>query len=357
MSELVKCYQEFSQHFHTEPNTKENRWLSNPFFNNPRIQFGNRRNKTCYTPELFDLDAKAELLTLGQLFKNQKPITKADLETLGYTTSEAKYKLLESHLKTVVGEGKIFDAAPIRVRLKYNRLKPVPPYLIDNIKDFMKSFKKGSAPLRKVFRDGHYKPITIDMTKFTGKINGSIVTMNQMKHCMRNLQLKFISNDYNDYKSRAIHGKILFNNSLSKFTTVEKWCKHCLSMGIRTIEDFEHATHTCPQVQYMLHKVKNTLGINCEITPSICVYSCPRPPDARRDVLVEFTLFDIIWTISLKITLKARSEGNNICINSGMIELQRQLNLILRNYPKTTIADKIMALDHNRKIAIETGQN
>ena len=135
------------------------------------------------------------------------------------------------------------------------------------------------------------------MAKFTGKINGSIVTMNQMKHCMRNLQLKFISNDYNDYKSRAIHGKTLFNNSLSKFTTVEKWCKHCLSMGIRTIEDFEHATHTCPQVQYMLHKVKDTLGINCDITPSICIYSCPRPPDARREALVEYTLIDKIWTI------------------------------------------------------------
>ena len=107
----------------------------------------------------------------------------------------------------------------------------------------------------------------------------------------------------------------------------------------------------------MLHKVKNTLGLNCEITPSICIYSCPRPPDARRDVLVEFTLFDIIWTILLKITLKARSEGNNICINSGMIELQRQLNLILRNYPKTIIADKILALDHNNKIATEIGQN
>ena len=134
ISEFLKCYQEFSQHFHTEPNTKENRWLSNPFFNNPRIQFGNRRNKTYYTPELFDLDANAETLTLGQLFKNQKPITKNDLESLGYVTSDAKYKLLKSHLEKVIGEGKIFDAAPIRVRLKYNRLKPIPPYLIDNIK-------------------------------------------------------------------------------------------------------------------------------------------------------------------------------------------------------------------------------
>ena len=80
ISEFVRCYQEFSMHFHTEPNTRENRWLNNPFFYNPRIQFGNRRNKTHYTPELFGLEARAETLTLGQLFINQKPITKNDLE-------------------------------------------------------------------------------------------------------------------------------------------------------------------------------------------------------------------------------------------------------------------------------------
>ena len=107
----------------------------------------------------------------------------------------------------------------------------------------------------------------------------------------------------------------------------------------------------------MLHKVKDTLGLNCDITPSICIYSCPRPPDARRDELVEYTLIDIIWTIVLKITLKARSEGKNLCVISGLSELQSQLNLIQRNYPKTTIADKITALDHNQKITNEIGQN
>ena len=72
---------------------------------------------------------------------------------------------------------------------------------------------------------------------------------------------------------------------------------------------------------------------------------------------MEYTLIDIIWTIILKITLKARSEGKNLCVNSGMSELQRQLNLNQRSYPKTTIADKILALDHNRKITNEIEQN
>ena len=103
-------------------------------------------------------------------------------------------------------------------------------------------------------------------------------------------------------------------------------------------------------LQCRASRLKSTLNINCEIESSICIYSCPRPPDARRDTLVEYTLIDIIWTIILKVTLKARSEGKNICVNSGLAELQSQLNLILRNYPNTTIADKIIALDHNLKI-------
>ena len=89
------------------------------------------------------MEARAETLTLGQLFINQKPITKTDLENLGFVTTDPKFKLLKTHLEKTIGLGKVFDAAPIRVRLKYNRLKPIPPYLIDNIKDFMCSFKKG----------------------------------------------------------------------------------------------------------------------------------------------------------------------------------------------------------------------
>ncbi len=72
---------------------------------------------------------------------------------------------------------------------------------------------------------------------------------------------------------------------------------------------------------------------------------------------MEYTLNDIIWTICLKLTLKARSEGKNLSVNSGLTELQSQLNLILHNYPKTTIADKINALDHNLKISNEIEQS
>ena len=72
---------------------------------------------------------------------------------------------------------------------------------------------------------------------------------------------------------------------------------------------------------------------------------------------MEYTLIDIIWTIILKITLKARSEGKNLSVNSGLAELQSQLNLILHNYPNTTIADKINALDHNQKITNEIEQS
>merc|ERR1711940_34436 len=45
ISEFVECFQEFCKHFTTEPNKFENRWLKQPFFHNPRIQYGPKRNR------------------------------------------------------------------------------------------------------------------------------------------------------------------------------------------------------------------------------------------------------------------------------------------------------------------------
>ena len=50
ISEFMACFQEFCKFFYTEPNPRENRWLQNPFFNNPRVQYGPKRNRKIFTP-------------------------------------------------------------------------------------------------------------------------------------------------------------------------------------------------------------------------------------------------------------------------------------------------------------------
>jgi hypothetical protein len=44
VSGFIKCYQEFCKNFFTEPNPRENRWLSAPFFHNPKILWGPGEN-------------------------------------------------------------------------------------------------------------------------------------------------------------------------------------------------------------------------------------------------------------------------------------------------------------------------
>ena len=104
---------------------------------------------------------------------------------------------LEKHLVKLVGHAKQFDAT-----VKCNPDKPTPCHLIDNINEYMGSFKKGSALIRKVFTAANPSIIKID--KFSGKITGDRVSINQILTSFKNLQFKYLSNEYLDYKSRAL---------------------------------------------------------------------------------------------------------------------------------------------------------
>ena len=122
-------------------------------------------------------------------------------------------------------------------------------------------------------------------------------------------------------------------------------------MGITTTEDFLHATFECPQVQYLLHKIKEVLGLTCDIQPDICIFSCPRPPDARKKDMAECMVIDIIWTITLKIILKARTEGKNLDESTALTELNNTLKCIVRNHPNSEISEVILAHNFSDKIS------
>ena len=124
-------------------------------------------------------------------------------------------------------------------------------------------------------------------------------------------------------------------------------------MGITTTEDFFHATFECPQVQYLLHTIKSVLGLKCNIQPDICIFSCPRPPDARKKDKAECLVTDIIWTITLKLILKARIDKKNLCVSQGLTELNKNLKCIVRNYPTSNISETIIAKKFIDKISQE----
>ena len=358
ISGFVKCYQEFCKNFSTEPNPRENRWLSAPFFNNPKIQWGQGKNKKTFTTRQFGLEDSAETLTLGDLFVNQKPITEQGLIDKGYNITTLMRNSLEKHLVKLVGHGKQFDATPTKVTVKCNPDKPTPCHLIDNIDEYMSSFKKGSSTIRKVFTAADPSKINIDLNKFNGKISGDRVSINQILTCFKNLQCKYLSNDYLDYKSRALHGKTQFNSNLAHYKhDVQKWCKHCLEMGIRTSENFEHAVYTCPQIQYIMHRTKDTLNLDCDIKPSTCIFSCPRPPDATKKQLTKYAIIDIIWIIVMKIALKCRSDGTRMCEMQVFSELKTNLEIITRNFPTHLISDQISQTNLIPKLSQEINQN
>ena len=89
---------------------------------------------------------------------NLKPITRDGLINNGYNLPVLGYNALFLALNSLVGHGKEFDATPTKVAIKYNPEKPIPSNLIDNIKDYLECFPKGSSNIRKIFRNGQNKP-------------------------------------------------------------------------------------------------------------------------------------------------------------------------------------------------------
>ena len=172
------------------------------------------------------------------------------------------------------------------------------------------------------------------------------------------LQSKYLRNDYLDYKSRAIHGKTQFNSNLAHYKhNVQKWCNHCLEMGIRASDNFEHATYSCPQVQYIIHMVRATLDLDCDITPSTCVYACPRPPNATKKTLLKCMITDITWIIVMKIVLKARSDGIRLCEQQVFTELLENFTIITRNFPTHELTILILNLNIIDKLNTELEQS
>ena len=69
--------------------------------------------------------------------------------------------------------------------------------------------------------------------------------------------------------------------------------------------------------------------------------------------MTECMVIDIIWTITLKIILKARSDGKSLNESQSLTELNNNLKCIVRNYPTTITSEIILAHNFIGKISQE----
>ena len=83
----------------------------------------------------------------------------------------------------------------------------------------------------------------------------------------------------------------------------------------------------------------------------------PKTTSSKKAELEECKLIDLIWTVTLKITLKARSDKSDICDLTGLTELQTVLEGITRNFPNSKLSQTIVQLGLKRKISNEINQN
>ena len=69
--------------------------------------------------------------------------------------------------------------------------------------------------------------------------------------------------------------------------------------------------------------------------------------------MAECMVVDIIWTITLKIILSARTEGKSLNESPALTELNKNLKCIVRNHPTTLISEVILAQNFINKISQE----
>ena len=105
-----------------------------------------------------------------------------------------------------------------------------------------------------------------------------------------------------------------------------------------------------------MHRVKNTLDLNCDRKPSVCIFSCPRPPDATKNEISKLLIIDIIWMIVMKIALKNRVDESRICEVKVMSELKQNLEMIVRNFPSHLISQNIISSNLILKLDFELVQ-
>ena len=67
--------------------------------------------------------------------------------------------------------------------------------------------------------------------------------------------------------------------------------------------------------------------------------------------MAECMVIDIIWTITLKIILKARTEGKNLNESLALTELNNNLKCIVRHHPNSEVSEVIMAQNFIDKIS------
>ena len=130
-----------------------------------------RKRKNIH-PQSFGFPKSASELGLGQFFVNLKTISAQNLETLGFKTNTIlDHESLTRNLATLIGEGKTLNTVSTPVRVKSDPLKKLLGHLINNIKDYLASYLKGSSKTRLILNRVHPNLININMIKWKEKVH------------------------------------------------------------------------------------------------------------------------------------------------------------------------------------------
>ena len=251
---------------------------------------------------------------------------------------QMQYKILEFHIKSKIGQNKLYDAIP-----KLNL--PQKKHTHSTIGSLMKSIKKGSGKYRHIISRSHKNTDVHNPSRWKTKINDNLITRSQIKQSMINLQSKYLSSDTADVLSRLKLGKTLFGNQLSRIgITDTPFCHTCLKeIKVEIPENITHATYECTFVATIIAEITSTFFPNIKghyyLRDIILATITNKHPlyegkDGQQ-------LASVIWDIFLSYIMKCRNAGKTPVVTICLHEIRSQLNRILKILPNSNIASHI----------------
>ena len=365
LKEVLKAYAETLRNFPTNPETNDNSWLNQPFFQNSRIkakipQRSRSKIKTL-DPTDFGIENTNLNLRLSELYSGGRPKNKeelqetcrASLHSEDFSLSENSFLRIKNCLNYILGQKEKYDG----VKRCYSGVLPImtpnpPKYSSASLGALLHKLTQGSSRVRAILSRGDASPIDDNRVKSWRRTweNPQISRDDVEKTLIFINHPDFIARA-NDILTRLYLRKSLFGLQLHKIypnpALRPEWaenveCKRCLdarklygTQDVISVNSPVHFLVTCPLVENLRENVLSMFDV-----------TLPRRTNPQ-DILIYCTGYkpcDFIGNyLNASITVEMMDTKEKIPNTENIgIEIFKELTMIRKHKPNSKIS-KLMA--------------
>ena len=348
---------ELVQRLPTTHSSRDNSWISQPFFSNSNIKTPSprlrpRENRVSSINELDCGLPRFTNLKIIDLFENGNIVTRELLEDRlqsqfpGFTLSENTFLRIRWYIPFVGGAGMFHNKTAVIFPLLRMILDEHPPkFSSASLKALTRKITKGSKPYRKVLERRHDFLSEEKLQQWREATKEPTLTMESLRHAFKMISCKYLSANQKENILRLLSRKTLYNNQIEKIYPngdypewfVSKYCQKCAEDGIYEEEDLYHANFSCPKILEFKNAAYQLFGFSPNINPNPIkgprFYTAPttRLPAAAGQHQTNYPTLVLLWLIH---TVSTKFRTENLSLMNSTSELLNAVRAIADSNPK-----------------------